>query len=199
MIDFKLRTDDQWNLLWQEATTFSQKHNISVTSVNWRQSRQTRLSSRVSNCILTGNTVGCSITNQSKQDYKINVYFPTLDVILLELKQRFSDTSISLMKSIDSLRPKSQNFLSTMSLNPLLAHYKVILPTGNIENEIETFKSYLQINPLPPDSYHLHDVLDRVTPVKEAFPILAKCLLISMTIGTSTATVERSFSSLRYL
>ena len=33
-----LRTDDQWNLLWEEATTFSQKHNISVTSVNWRQS-----------------------------------------------------------------------------------------------------------------------------------------------------------------
>lgn len=67
------------------------------------------------------------------------------------------------MKSIDSLRPKSQTFLSTVSLNPLLAHYKDVLPTGNIENEIETFKSYLHRNPLPPDSDQLHDVLESIS------------------------------------
>ena len=49
------------------------------------------------------------------------------------------------------------------------------------------------------DDESLHHLLQPIDPVKEAFPVLRECLLIAMTLGASTATVERSFSSLRRL
>ena len=45
----------------------------------------------------------------------------------------------------------------------------------------------------------LHHLLEHIDPVKEAFPILRKWLMIGMTLGTSTETVEHTFSSLRRL
>ena len=45
----------------------------------------------------------------------------------------------------------------------------------------------------------LHGLLDYIKPVKMAFPISSVCFQIALTIGTSTASVERSFSSLRRL
>ena len=54
-------------------------------------------------------------------------------------------------------------------------------------------------NPTTEDDESLHHLLQPIDPVKEAFPVLRECLLIAMTLGASTATVERSFSSLRRL
>ena len=63
------------------------------------------------------------------------------------------------------------------------------------ENEITTFKNYLQRNPVSklegPDS--LHNIHQCISQVGAAFPLLSACYQISMTLGTSTASVECSF------
>ena len=109
--------------------------------------------------------------------------------------ERFSDLNLALMKSIDSLSPKSNNFLLSDLLAPL-HQYQQCLPPGNLHNEITTIKNYLIRNPITEDNNELHDLLECIEPVKEAFLLLRECLVIAMTYGTSTATVERSFSSL---
>lgn len=49
------------------------------------------------------------------------------------------------------------------------------------------------------ESQGLHSLMDCIKPVQEAFPILSNCIQVALTIGISTATVERSFSCLRRL
>ena len=135
----------------------------------------------------------------SSENYKVHVYFATIDVIVSEMKEQFSNTNISLLKSVGSLNPKSKHFLSPSCLSPILSHYSDILPQGNLENEISTLKNYFVRNPTTEDDESLHHLLQLIDPVKEAFPVLREFLLITMTLGTSTATVERSFSSLHRL
>ena len=101
------------------------------------------------------------------------------------------------MISLDSL-------LSRSALAPILSQYSDVLPQGNVDNEISTFKD-LERNPqieTATDSTEyrrLHSLLESIDPVKQAIPILKECFTIAMTLGTSTATVERSFSSLHRL
>ena len=180
-----MRSDDKWELLWEEAVAFSEKHGISMSlPVHTRRTpRQTQLPSRLSDSIVT-DTVGHTVNNQCSRDYKRNVYFSSLDVILQEMKERFSTESISLMKAIDSLRPTSKTFLDSNLLEPLLSHYRNVIPSGSIVNEIDTFKHYLRRNPLQPQEDQIHDVLDRIKPMKDAFPLLTSSLMIAMTIGT---------------
>ena len=106
------------------------------------------------------------------------------------------------MKAIDALCPKSDSFLSVVKLEPFLHQYHACLPPlDNLEKEINTFKNYLRNRVVDDDtgSRGLHGLLDYIKPVKMAFPISSACFQIALTIGTSTASVERSFSRLRRL
>ena len=102
---------------------------------------------------------------------------------------------------MSSLSPKCGNtFLSASELHPFLIHYEKCLPsTDNLENEILTFKNYLTTVDEDHTTWGLHRLLECITPVEIAFPILTSSIKIALTIGTSTASVERSFSSLRRL
>ena len=132
----------------------------------------------------------------SSDGYKRNIYYPTIDVFICDMGECFSDLNLALMKLKEYLSPKSNNFLSSDLLAPLLHQYQQCLPPGNLQNEITTLKNYLIRNPITEDNNELHDLLECIEPVPEAFPPLRECLVIAMTFGTSTATVERSFSSL---
>lgn len=117
-----------------------------------------------------------------------------------EMRERFSDITISLIKSINSLNPKSGNFLKVDLLTPLLHQYHKSLPsTGNIQKEATTLQNFLSRNPMPEDKNEMCYLLEHIDPIKEAFPILRECLMVALTFGTSNATVERSFSSLRQI
>ena len=50
--------------------------------------------------VMTTETTGSSPTSKSasSDSYKVDVYFPTIDVILTNMRDRFSDINVSLMK-----------------------------------------------------------------------------------------------------
>ena len=199
----QLRTHDQWELIWEEINVFAKHHDIEISPRTSR--RQRHLPSNLDYFVVTANTIGSVGTYDSDislgESYKTSVYFATLDLILVEMNERFSESNLSLLRAVDALFPKSKNFLSVAKLEPFLKHYHGCLPpVENIENEIQTFKNYLLRNPAISDDVNgLHDLLDHISPIKAAFPILYTCFQITLTIGTSTASVERSFSSLRCL
>ena len=141
------------------------------------------------------------MSESSSDSYKTSVYYATIDVIISEMKERFSGDNLALMTAIDSLCPKSTSFLSLVKLETFLQHYSNCLPPiDNLENEIATFKNYLTRTPIPDNTESgSSGLLESISPVKGAFPILYNSLLIALTLGTSTASVERSFSSLRRL
>ena len=61
----------------------------------------------------------------SNQQYKVNVYFPVLDSVLSELRNRFSHNNIEIMKAISSINPQSKTFLDTSTLKPLTVVYNL--------------------------------------------------------------------------
>ena len=113
------------------------------------------------------------------------------------MKTQFSDINLALMKCIDSPHPRSQLFLETDLLKELLKQYK--LPLDGLEEQVFTFKMYLEKLPFQADTNKLCDLLEALLPVETAFPTIKKAIVIAMTFGTSIATVERSFSALKII
>ena len=91
--------------------------------------------------------MGSSILLEQSDKYKAHVYFATINVMVSEMKAWFNDLNISLMISLDSINPKSKSFLSRSALGPILSQYSHVLPQGNVDSEISTFKNYLERNP----------------------------------------------------
>ena len=79
------------------------------------------------------------------------------------------------------------------TLSPFLQHYEI--DADEVQVELLTAKRVLQgsANKLE----FLHHVYNELLPVHECFPKLIQALKIAMTMGVSSASAERSFSSLR--
>ncbi len=111
------------------------------------------------------------------------------------MDERFNDQNLTLMNAVDTQHPKSKQFLLMEPHLPLYEHYNI--SSESLENELCLFKEvFAQAEGLR-DKRHLGDVLEMLLPLETAFPTIKKGVVIAMTFGVSSATVERSFSSLR--
>ena len=129
------------------------------------------------------------------EEYRVQVYYSMLDLVITEMKQRFDDVNTSLMKSIQGLHPKSDKFLDLETLRPFMSHYDI--DPDDVEVEIMTAKRLL-LNCTRKLNF-IHHVYEQLLPIPEGFPMLLRCLKIAMTFGVTSAPAERSFSSLRHI
>jgi hypothetical protein len=54
---------------------------------------------------------------------RIKIYFPIIDTALTELRRRFSDSNIAILRAVCALMPGSENFLDADVQQPRAAHY----------------------------------------------------------------------------
>ena len=118
------------------------------------------------------------------------MYYSTLDTVLEEMNSRFSDANLSLLSAMQALLPTSDKFLDVDTLRPFLQHYEINM--SEVQVEVMTAKRLLQ---------NLKSKLEFIIStmnwlLKHAFPRLLQSLKIAMTMGVSSASAERSFSSL---
>ena len=100
-----------------------------------------------------------------------------------------SETNLSLLRSLQSLVPTSSSFLQVSSLLPFFSHYDI--DADAITSEVAIATTFLkEASPLS----YMHHVYYHLYEAKECFPHLLQTLV---TIGVTTASAERSFSSLR--
>ena len=87
--------------LLSEVLAFARHHKIEI--VTPRRRRQRKYPAAINNYVMTTDTIGSSTTSNSasSDSYKVDIHFPTIDVILTEMMDRFTDINITLMKSID--------------------------------------------------------------------------------------------------
>ena len=101
-----MRSDGQWDLLWRESVAFANHHGIEMSHPRSRRQRHTPAA--MESYVLTTETVdNNTLPELSSVNYKVHVYFATIDVIVSEMKERFSNTNIYLLKSVGFLNPKS--------------------------------------------------------------------------------------------
>jgi hypothetical protein len=158
--------DSHWECLWEEIIAFANYVGCDIEPLSFdsRRKRARRSQPILDDYVLTGETIGVrhiDIAGSSSESYNIELYIPTLDHILAEMKERFHDTSTSLIKSFACLQPKSKHFLDTDLLSPLLQHYNI--PSEGLEQEVLTFKNILKThpfcNPAEADTFDMLEVL----------------------------------------
>lgn len=144
----------------------------------------------------------CNIVSQSPEQYfRISLFLPFLDSIINQLKERFLKHK-SLLESFNILIPgRNENHYKT-KLELLLQKYNYDLNECNLniltaEYELwqEKYNSASQANITKNESAMKY--LQECN--KEIFPNIYKLLKILVTLPVTTSTVERSFSTLKYL
>lgn len=186
------RTESEWKKVWEEATSSSMATSLSI-SLEPPARRARRLPSRLRDTIVTAETLG----NRTVpiEEYRTQLYYAALDEIVGEMERRFDDTNISLLKAMQSLSPRSKQFLDYNTLTPFLEHYGI--PPEEVETELFTAHEMLESCGSDRTLKNLHDIYDELSTVPLGFPQLLKCLQIAMSFGITSAAAERSFSSLR--
>ena len=155
--------------------------------------RDQRLPSRLRDTIVTAETLG-NITAPIK-DYHTQLYCGTLDQIVGEMQRTFNDRNISLLRAIQSLSPRSKQFLDYNTLTPFLQHYDI--PPEEVETELLTAHEMLKSCGSDGTLKNLYDIYDKLSTVPQGFPQLLKCMQIAMSFRITSAEAEQSFSSLR--
>ncbi|KAL4149960.1 hypothetical protein QTP88_003811 [Uroleucon formosanum] len=188
-----LRSDDEFSKLWATVVELAEKHNI-LLEVPHIGSNRKRAQPVHLNEFHLETTTGAEQDDQINASdlielyYRRTVYFPIIDTIINNLRYRFSEESLEMASSIDCFMEmdyeKSQYFIN---------HYKVVM---NINLNLLKSEMLVLKNCLP--SNYNHDIVKNIC--KElTFLNVYKMLQVALTIPVSSATCERSFSSMRRL
>ncbi|KAL4101261.1 hypothetical protein QTP88_021281 [Uroleucon formosanum] len=188
-----LRSDDEFSKLWSTVVELAEKHNI-LLEVPHIGSKRKRAQPVHLNEFHLETTTGAEQDDQINASdsvelyYRRTVYFPIINTIINNLRYRFSEESLEMASSIDCFMEmdyeKSQYFIN---------HYKVVM---NINLNLLKSEMLVLKNCLP--SNYNRDIIKDICK-KPTFPNVYKMLQVALTIPVSSATCERSFSSMRRL
>ena len=107
-----LRNEHVFSLIYTEITSFCQEHYIDLSSTP-RRRRVKEVSSRFKDIFVTG-TIGQPDNMNNEDNYRINLVYPIVDAVLIELNDRFSVHNMEILISISALCPDSENFFCTV-------------------------------------------------------------------------------------
>lgn len=186
-----LRNEQSFSTIYEEVSTFCIEHDIDLPGDSKaRRSRNVPL--RFKDFLITS-TIGNRDDLKTDEEYRTNLFYPILDSILSELKDRFSDDNILILNAISALCPESSNFLHTESIRPFAMQMNVDFPS--LCNEIQVLKPMLKEKQLD----NIVDLYIELLPLKQAFPKVMSLLLVAMTIPVSSTTCERTFSKMKLI
>ena len=204
-----LRRDDVWMKVWDKATSLARENDVSIHTSS-RPQRTRRTPRHLDNSIVDSTIITSSAT--LVEEYKTQVYYSTIDVILEEMGDRFSELNLSLFTALEALVPTSDLFLDLPTLSPFLTHYNIsetavqseapvvraFLRESRSSSSVSVQTSSSSASPVPMmNSSSLHMVYTELSKVAECFPTILRSYRIALTLGVSSASAERSFSSLR--
>ena len=119
-----IRNDKAWDHLYKYTQDIARLNNIEISwSTTARPSRSKRLPQRLQTGIVMESTGSREVSNSSNE-LKV-MYFSILDLILGELKRRFENKNLKIMRAIQSCNPQSSEFLNYETIHPLADHYSL--------------------------------------------------------------------------
>ncbi|CAM4819981.1 unnamed protein product [Rotaria magnacalcarata] len=187
----ELRNEEEFSKLYDQIIEFSGENNIDLNN-KMKERRARKTSTRFNNCLITC-TIGQREEINNKNKYRIFVFYPVIDSILIEINDRFSKTNMDILRSVSSLSPDSSKFLEIDELKALCVMLKSDIQLLN--NEIQVLKPMLkQLKPK-----NMIDLYFEVLPFEQAFPSILSLLIGAMTIPVSSTTTERTFSKMKLI
>ncbi|CAF4531509.1 unnamed protein product, partial [Rotaria sp. Silwood2] len=135
-----LRNDQCFYQIYDKAKDFCSLHEIDFTHT-YRSYRATTIPIRFQDFFISS-TVGQREALHAPTDYLNRFYFPLIDCMLLELNDRFSSKTLSLMKNISTVYPESANFLNIDEINDFCCH--IGGDKSSLKNEFLVIKPMLE-------------------------------------------------------
>lgn len=196
------RTDDQCDTYIANAKEQCIKVGLSC-SVG-RSSRTRNLPARLQGDITVTEIIG---RHESQSDgdesafIRKNIYFPVIDTTLVQLNTRFSPECIAVLHGIDAFVPSSNQFLNINTATAFAKHYKaneedLSLELRQMTRMLQRMKSEGRY-PEFTSGQELLQFSNFADGYKDAFYELCRLARIACTIPITTASAERSFSSLK--
>jgi hypothetical protein len=143
--------------------------------------RKTKIPARFIDCFINS-TVGQRDILSTSTDFMNKIYFSLIDCMLVELNDRFSSKTLSLIKSISTVYPESENFLNIEDVDEFCRHIDV--DSSALKNEFAVIKSMFQ-------SKTINDViqfLKELIPYSTAFPQTLLMVKSAITMPISQVT-----------
>ena len=187
----EIRNEDDFSKLYDKINEFTVENNIDL-NVPMRARRAIKPTSRFKNCSITTTIGREEIGGKSK--YRISIFYPVIDSVLLEMNNRFSKTNVEILRAISSLlSTDSSIFLEIEELKSLCMMLQCDIRLLN--NEIEVLTPMLkQLKPTT-----VVDLYLEVFPLKQSFPSFTSPLIGAMTFPVSSTTAERTFSKMKLI
>lgn len=137
--------------------------------------------------------------DNASEYYKRNVFLPFIDTVISQLETRFSEHSKKAF-SLYSLLPKYCVKVNFSAVRDAFANYIHFVPGAMLalEAEFQRWKAYWLCQP---ESDRISDALDTLCRARDlgTYPGITILLHIFITLPVTTATGERSFSSLKFI
>ncbi|XP_066950702.1 zinc finger MYM-type protein 1-like [Macrobrachium rosenbergii] len=190
------RSEKARHSIWEKAVAMSQTHNIEVSPAKQRIHNLPR---HLKDAAVLETAVLREVCKHEEQEgYKNTLYYPVMDRLLTEIESRFDDATKSLFHSLSSLDPSSPKFLQQDQLETMAGKCNVDLEFLDVE--LRQAKRLVKCKRT--DGVKIANIVDLTAffvPFKDAFPGLYKMLIIAHVLPPTSASCERSFSSLRHI
>uniref|UniRef100_A0A3B3RJL6 DUF4371 domain-containing protein n=1 Tax=Paramormyrops kingsleyae TaxID=1676925 RepID=A0A3B3RJL6_9TELE len=178
--------------LWKEVVNTAENSNVETEPIPKRKLKQSKM--------LDGHTVMSSVGERSEQtrdSFRTSIFYPVLDVMLSELKRRFSKPNCAIMMGIQALNPSSASFCKEEALFSFASIYACNI--DDLTHEIHQMKRVLQrkvASGIQKPS-NIVELTNMIEPFKDVFHELFRLCKIAIAIPVSTASCEHSFSTLK--
>lgn len=188
------RCEKVWQSIWQECTDLAKTLEIDVVPPTKRTGRLPRR--LADSYVMT--TTGHQDQISNEEQYRTSLYYPVMDTLLAELATRFDSANRDLLRSISALDPKSSKFLHCEHLSTMAEQYAV----NKEYMDIELRQAKRLIEKKQSDGVKVSSIGEFARfmgTYKEAFPDLCRLLNIALVLPPTSASCERSFSSMRHI
>ena len=174
---------------------------ISITFTAARGRRRRQLPDRLqSDSAFVETSVGHREEISNRDVFRIEIILPVIDCLMSELNRRFSDQACAIMQGIQALNPSGDCFLNIAKLDQFAKQYDSDL--DDFHHELHQLDRMLQRNKAKEESSPLHTLLDLVRflePFAEAFHETFRLAKIAIILPASSASCERSFSTMKLI
>ncbi|KAF0723115.1 zinc finger MYM-type protein 1-like [Aphis craccivora] len=189
-----LRSEGEFKKIWEKIKILAEENGICIQTPLTGSKRRRRELNKLHDYVLTTTTSAenasySSLENEVENYWKISAYFVIMDSVVSNLKYRFSDESLAMANSVDSFCK-----LDTTNSMKFIDHYKDLLHISKSSLQAE-MKVVLNLLKSKKKDFNLNDVKEVIE--KQTYPNLYKLFQVALSIPISSATCERSFSSMR--
>lgn len=170
-----------------------------VTLINThKKPKRPRQTTKVLQDSVINSTLGQHVVPDSKHTFCVSVYYPVLDSMIGEMGRRFSNTNCNIMQGVQALNPSSPSFLREEAVLLLANAYDSNIE--DLKHELHQTKRVLDQKKGGEDSpTTLMAFTQFLDPYQDVFYELFRLCKIAVVLPVTSASCERSFSSLRLI